>query len=497
MPPIYSVLLAARMLDCGSAQACIQAPQGTPLHIRLTSPVGSFASRPGSPVRAVLIAPVQIGDRTLYPAGSVLTGEVRSARRVGLGLVHETAALSLDFHSIEVPGAEEMATIPAQVITVDNGREEVGTDGVIREIRTTASVGNRAAHLIRQALLSETHARMVIWAIKSIMMQVPEPEIYLPTGAELTLALTEPVQAKPEPDSEDGPGPLTAAERAALAPVLSAIPDRAEALSGRPSDLVNLVLLGSRGELASAFAAAGWTEARPATFRSHLSSAFAVAGERSLRDAPMSSLFLNDEPADMSWQKGFNDFSKRHHVRLWSQGETEDGREIWIGAATRDIDYAYFRPGRLMTHQVARQVDRERDKVVQDIAFTDCASAVDSWERANVPHIVKNATGDTMETDGRLAIVEMNGCKHPTGVNFLPDTLPVHGKPWQLMLRRQILSFRSDMIRHNMYWRSYEGLRFLLVAMQHKPPADPDTPPAKTIASRFQPQWLTNFVSVR
>jgi len=31
---------------------------------------------------------------------------------------------------------------------------------------------------------------------------------------------------------------------------------------------------------------------------------------------PMTHLLLNDEEADMSWQKGLNDMSKRHHVRI-------------------------------------------------------------------------------------------------------------------------------------------------------------------------------------
>jgi hypothetical protein len=148
-----------------------------------------------------------------------------------------------------------------------------------------------------------------------------------------------------------------------------------------------------------------------------------------------------------------------------------------------------------VTHQVARHVDHERDKVVDDLAFTTCADAVDWWDRADTPRSLKNATGDTMETDGKLAIVRLNRCQ-PEGTAFLPDTLPVHGRAWQLILRRQILSFRSDMIRHNIYWRSFEGLRFLVVAMQHKPPAEPDAQPAKTVASRIQPEWLTSFISV-
>ena len=495
MPAVYSLLIAMRMVGCGGA--CVQVAEGTPLHIRLAAPVGSYASRAGSPVQAVLIAPVKAEGGVALPAGSVLSGEVRSSHRVGLGLIHETASLDLDFHSVVLPGEQpNPQPISTRVISVDNGREEVSPSGVIREIRTTGSIGNRAAQLIRRAMLWEAHGQMAIFAVHALIMQIPEPEIFLPRGTELTLTLASPLRGKAVQTEEEDPHTLTPEEKASLAPVISALPDRTETpVSGRASDLVNLMIIGSRGEVAAAFAAAGWTEARPATFRSRITNAFAVATSGSDRNAPMSALLLKDLPADMSWQKSFNDVSKRHHIRLWRQGQADDGREIWIGAATQDVDFAYLRPGRLVTHQVARHVDHERDKVVDDLAFTTCADAVDWWDRADTPRSLKNATGDTMETDGKLAIVRLNRCQ-PEGTAFLPDTLPVHGRAWQLILRRQILSFRSDMIRHNIYWRSFEGLRFLVVAMQHKPPAEPDAQPAKTVASRIQPEWLTSFISV-
>jgi hypothetical protein len=58
----------------------------------------------------------------------------------------------------------------------------------------------------------------------------------------------------------------------------------------------------------------------------------------------MSPLLLNGAEADMSWEKGLNDVAKRHHARLWKAGTWRD-QEWWIGAATRDIDFAYLRPG--------------------------------------------------------------------------------------------------------------------------------------------------------
>src|SRR5450432_4717371 len=81
-----------------------QAPAGAQVHIRLTTAVGSYASRPGTRVNAVLIAPVTVDGETVLPAGSVVSGSVRRAARVGLGIRHETAALDLEFHRVALPG---------------------------------------------------------------------------------------------------------------------------------------------------------------------------------------------------------------------------------------------------------------------------------------------------------------------------------------------------------------------------------------------------------
>src|SRR5581483_8612732 len=82
-----------------------QAPAGTQLHVRLTTPVGTYASKPGSPVSAELIAPVMspTGEIVL-PVGSILNGTVKRSDKVGYGVRDETAALDLEFQEVVFPG---------------------------------------------------------------------------------------------------------------------------------------------------------------------------------------------------------------------------------------------------------------------------------------------------------------------------------------------------------------------------------------------------------
>jgi hypothetical protein len=470
------VLLAFNLL------ATRQVPPGTQLHIRLLTTIGSYASRAGDPVTAVLIAPVVSNGQIVLPEGSLLSGTLKSVQRVGFGIVHENAALDLQFLSISLPGGETFP-LSSRVQEVDNGRERVTRGGSIRGVRTTTSLSYRTSGYVRTALQWEVHAAVAVWAIKTLLVQVPEPELYYPAGVELTLRLSEPIGMRAPAQPAVTAGLLTGEERPRMAALVEELPARTHTSeTNRPSDLINVMFIGSRDQLANAFATAGWTEPREATMRANIRRIRAVAEGHGDNTAPMSELLLQDAPADMSWQKGFNDISKRHHIRIWKQSVTWDDREIWIGAATRDVDFAYLRPGRAMTHKIDENIDDERDKVVNDLVFTSCASLVDAPARLDVPVSTRNATGDPMKTDTRLAVVRLNGCEtppdgpqigwaqasltHMDSAQPAQTPLPLHGNKLRRFARREILCFRSDLLRENVYWRSYEGIRWTITAVR-------------------------------
>ncbi len=464
-----------------------QATVGTQLHVRLTSTVGTYASKAGDAISAVLIAPVIVRGETVLPAESKLSGIVKAARRVGLGILRETASLDLEFTTVTLPDGE-IFPIRVRVEDVDNSREHVYQDGSIRGVRSTSSMSYRVSGYIRTALSWEVHAGLAFWAIQTLIVQVPEPEIYYPAGVELTLTLTLPLV----PNSYRGPEHtsriLTDDERAELEPLIAELPYRAYTPStNRPSDLANVMFVGSHDQIAAAFTAAGWTEARTTSLRSVLRGTQAVAQGQGFVAAPMSPLLLNQAVADMSWQKSLNDVSKRHHIRIWKQAATWDGKEIWMGSATRDIDFAYLRTGGKFTHQIEANIDLERDKVVNDLEFSACVDTVDKWERPGVPHNTRNGTGDSMITDGTLAIVGLNDCAAPrqAGQSGI-STLRARGNPFQRILRRQILSARSDYLRTNIYWRGYEGTRWMVAAIRKRNQKNSGPEQAATKASRFE-----------
>src|SRR6516165_6831610 len=65
--------------------ACDQIPAGETFWIRLTDPVSSFKSEPGSRVRAILAESPQCDGVPIFPLNTVVQGVVKSVRRVGLG----------------------------------------------------------------------------------------------------------------------------------------------------------------------------------------------------------------------------------------------------------------------------------------------------------------------------------------------------------------------------------------------------------------------------
>jgi len=487
----YMGLLA--YLLCSAGLLTIrEVPAGTRLEIRLTSTIGTYASKAGSPVSAVLIAPVHVGGELLLPAGSILTGTVKSVRRVGLGIVHETAAMSIEFTEIILPD-DETLPLSARVIAVDNGRERVEKNGEIGGMRMTSSVAYRVSGYIRMALMLNIHAELAAWAIKTLVVQVPEPEIYFKPGVELSLTLQEPLPARAQREPEDAPRRLADAERDSLDEILATSPSRTTNPSnGRPSDLVNLMLVGSRQQITEAFRAAGWVEAEPSNMHSRIQGIRAFVEGRSSGSFPMSALLLNDEEADMSWQKGLNDMSKRHHIRIWKQPQMWDGQEVWAAAATRDIDFAYMHHGSAMTHRIDGNIDQERDKIAYDLAFTSYVDVLDWQERSSIPGVTRNGTGDLMNTDKKLAVLRLRDTETPrlSTDSMEMDSIPVHGRLGQRFVRREILSMRNDIVRNNMYWRGYEGVRWIVTNVRKRN----RTPEVADVAPKAP---FTRFVSLR
>ena len=97
--------------------------QGTQIHLKLTSDVGTASSRNGDPFIAVTTEPLMMGDQVILPAGTRIRGIITSINRARrFSLVRGEAYMNLQFRSIEV----DSRLIPVQmsVLAIEKPSEE-------------------------------------------------------------------------------------------------------------------------------------------------------------------------------------------------------------------------------------------------------------------------------------------------------------------------------------------------------------------------------------
>ena len=119
----------------------------------------------------------------------------------------------------------------------------------------------------------------------------------------------------------------------------------------------------------------------------------------------MSALLLEGQRSDFDFQKQNNTFAKRHHLRIWRRQDTFMDRPVWVCSSTHDIGIEFSQENRTFIHVIDSNIDRERAKVVSDLIFADKVESLALVDRPAVPKKSRNATGDALETDGRMAVL--------------------------------------------------------------------------------------------
>jgi hypothetical protein len=371
---------------------------GTAIAVRMDTKVTSGA-KAGDKVEAVVVAPVLIGDRVFLPQGARVAGAVKSATPAK---PDARADLLLEFTELTLPGGSKMP-LSAKISGLDNARESVTGDGLIQGILGTETLTSRMDQGLEK--LGAKYARFAdfLGAVKGAVLQKADTEITLEQGAELELALTAALDLAEVSPIEKVTPIEPAAELAAL---VDAIPFQTTAEKpAKPSDVTNLMYIGTREQIEAAFQAAGWATAAQLDAVSGLETVRAVAEQRGYKEAPMSTLLLEGRPPEMVYQKQYNTFAKRHHLRIFQRPEKFQGREVWVCAATHDTGIDFSPENRTFIHKIDSQIDHERAKVVFDLMFADKVKAVALVERPKVPTAGENATGDKIETDGKMAVL--------------------------------------------------------------------------------------------
>ena len=197
-------------------------------------------------------------------------------------------------------------------------------------------------------------------------------------------------------------------------PASSRVATRSVTAAGIPGDPLNIAFVGDETALHRALLAGGWSPADPVTMRTSLRIAAAAMLHRSYEDAPVSPLFVWNKPQDFAFEEQAGaDPRQRHHVRFWRSPDLDDqGRPLWIGAATFDTKVGFSHTTGQITHHISAAIDAERDRLVTEVGGEP--GIVTTWiddfqpERAG-----KNGGGDVYATDGRLAVLTAPAARAP------------------------------------------------------------------------------------
>ena len=176
----------------------------------------------------------------------------------------------------------------------------------------------------------------------------------------------------------------------------------------KPSDITNLMLIGTQQQIEQAFKDAGWASAAALSSDTKFETFRAMAEQRGYKEAPVSVLLLDKRPPNLVFEKLTNTFAQRHHLRVWRRPDSFHGKPVWVVAATHDTGIEFSEQNRTFIHKIDSAIDRERAKVVNDLLFTGHVRSVALVERTEVPQSGQNATGDNVTTDARMAVLALN-----------------------------------------------------------------------------------------
>jgi hypothetical protein len=487
---------------CGGAffaaaqtQKTAEIPAGTILEIRLEQPIYSHSTEDGTKIRCLLIAPVKKDGKIVLPIGASLEGTVVSIHGVGLGVKHETAEIDFTLDRLLLSDGTELP-IKGRITQVENAREKVDPDGTIRGIRATSTLSHRTSGMLGTLAFGDPIAAIFTTAGSASVLRFSEPEIAFPEGTEMLAQLKSPLEVPVSDADPVSPVAASSQERGALDGLVRGLPFRTVTEGSKiPSDLTNLLFIGSAGALERAFAASGWEPTDDLTAQSTYSTVRSIAENQGYRRAPMSTLLLGGQKPKYAYAKTLNTFSKRHHLRIWLTAEKWQGQPVWTSSSTHDIGIGFSKENKTFIHLIDTHIDNERAKVVNDLFLTGCVTGVQLVARPWVPRDAKNGTGEALITDGRIAAIQLNDCEHPK-TDFAEDgveTQKVYGNRAERTTRQVVLTLRNNLLRDNLGVMAYSGIRSLTAAKNKKPHEAPVRQmevggQTYTVQSEFKPQ---------
>jgi hypothetical protein len=195
---------------------------------------------------------------------------------------------------------------------------------------------------------------------------------------------------------------------------------------GFASDPINIGIIGTREQIISAMKQAGWAMPDKKNICSLFRVLDAMIHRRAYPNTPFSQLYLFGRKQDLGFALPIGErSSNRHHVRFWAchfEGPKEfhehvrfwgrfhkplsvdDRRQLWVGAASKDIGLIPIRHNAQITHMIDPNTDAERDIIVDTLRASHNVEHT-STVKVGAPYELRNRTvGGFLRSDGKMRI---------------------------------------------------------------------------------------------
>jgi hypothetical protein len=433
-------------------------PATTRLAVRLLQPLASEKTKEGDLVEAVLISPATNNDSILIPQGSIFSGKVTDLHKLGWGFRRETPGLTIEFTSATLPDGSVLP-IHTRLDRVENARESVNEEGMIKGVRSTGTPGYAAERKIASVATLDPVAYLFTSVTAVAVLGFADPEIRYSAGTEVLIQFLAPVvttktypRTVPEfPGSEE--------DQKNLVKLVRNLSFRtATKGSNKPSDITNLIFIGPPEGLRRAFHAAGWVAVDQLNAGSTFLTLKTVGGNQVYNQAPMSTLLLDEHPPILTFTKTTNTFASRHHLRVFDPAVKYEGEAVLTSSSTQDIRVAFSYKQKTFIHIIDEYIDNERSKVVNDLEFTGCVEAMNLVPRPWVPLDAYNSTGDRLRTDGAVAVMRISDCPNP---KTTADMVAERANGFKRGTRNTMLYIRDDIYRGNLIYSGISGAFWL------------------------------------
>jgi hypothetical protein len=181
-------------------------------------------------------------------------------------------------------------------------------------------------------------------------------------------------------------------------------------------DPLNLVVVGSRFDLASAAIRRQWHATEILSSESLWRTVAAFFEGTRYRYSPISPLYVYGRPQDAAIQKVRGSVNERNHARFWLSPIRFRGEPVWIGQISRDIGVKLtLKSPTISTHVIDPDVDETRRYLAEDLAYSQSLYRIGyvkgvGYVPRDAPRM--NLVGDPWYSDGLRAVMFLGSRPH-------------------------------------------------------------------------------------